>query len=184
MKCLFPLFAFFTLLAGTCLGQESATPKPAASTSATAPEATTVKVSGPMKLTLRNNIMFEGTPVGIENIKITTLFGEVSLPLHTILGIRFAQGPKEQTTVVGLNGDALTGSLQLSELKFVSEWGEATVNAAHLVSIVFQPDLAWTQVSTPNGPRWQLTKTREGSVSNEYVPSPTQGGRRTYTPSR
>lgn len=131
-----------------------------------------------MKMSLRRNLTFEGSPIDLETIKMSTLFGEVTLPLHTILGIHFAQGPNEQTTVVGLNGDALTGDIQLSELKFVSDWGEAKVNVSSLVSIVFRSDLAWSQTNTPNGPRWQLVRTNEGNTYSG--PSPVNGGRRIY----
>lgn len=114
-------------------------------------------VASTMKLTLKNKLQLEGAPVEIEAIKMNSLFGEASIPLHTIAGIRFAQGGNEQTTVVLLNGDALTGEINLTDIKFVSEWGEAKVNVGHIVSIVFRPDLSWSSVRTPNGTRFRLT---------------------------
>ena len=113
---------------------------------------------GKIKIKLLKNMELEGAPVDLEEIKMNSIFGEASIPLHTIAGIRFAQKPQEQSTIVLLNGDALTGEIALSQVKCVAEWGEAKVNVPHIVSIVFRPDLAWSSVSTPNGPRWQLKK--------------------------
>ena len=118
--------------------------------------------SGTMQVSLKEGLKMTGTPVELEAIKINSLFGEASIPLHTIAGIRFAQQSNEQTTVVLLNGDALTGEISLTEVKFVCDWGEAKVHAGHIDSIVFRPDLAWSSVSTPNGPRWRLTKVQQG----------------------
>lgn len=126
--------------------------------------------SGKIKIKLLKDMELEGSPVDLEEIKMNSIFGEASIPLHTIAGIRFAQKPQEQSTIVLLNGDALTGEIALSEVKCVAEWGEAKVNVPHIVSIVFRPDLAWSSVSTPNGLRWQLKKA-PSNVSNVTYPT-------------
>ncbi|MCA9264589.1 MAG: hypothetical protein KDA60_12095 [Planctomycetales bacterium] len=115
-----------------------------------------------MKLVLTEGLELEGTPVNLETLKVNSLFGEAAIPLHTIAGIRFGQEADESTTIVLQNGDVLTGSIALTDLRFVSTWGEATVNTSHIVSIVFRPDLTWTGVSTPSGQRWRLTRIQSG----------------------
>ncbi len=140
--------------------------------------------AGLMKMTLRNQLELSGSPVKIDSIELNSLFGNAKIPLHTIAGIRFAQGANEQTTVVLLNGDALTGDVNLPELSFVSDWGEAVVNGSHLVSVVFRDDLAWSSVNTPNGRRWRLTKVQPGmnmQSNPRYIESQ---GRRSYAPNR
>lgn len=124
-----------------------------------------VATSGRVKIQLKEGMTLEGSPVDIESLKMASLFGEATIPLHTIAGIRFSQKPTEQSTVVLLNGDALTGEVNLTELKCVAEWGTAAVNVSHIVSVVFRPDLSWSSVPTPNGDRWQLKKTT-GTVVN------------------
>ena len=124
-----------------------------------------------MKMTLQNKLELSGTPVDLEAIEMSSLFGVAKIPLHTIAGIRFAQGAAEQTTVVLLNGDALTGDVNLADIQFVSDWGEAKVNVASLVSVVFRDDLAWSGVATPNGKRWRLTKLQRGQQGNTFVDS-------------
>ena len=153
----FRMTIFFLLVAvlacGTTIGQE--------------PEETTA--TGMMKLKLSQGLEMKGTPVGFDSIKVETMFGEVDIPMHTIAGIRFAQTGDEQSTIVLLNGDAITGSITISDFNFVSDWGKATVNVANLVSIVFRDDLAWSGINTPNGQRWRLTRVQPGQQNNRPV---------------
>ncbi len=125
--------------------------------------------AGLMTLKLREGLELKGNTVEMDNVKMTSLIGEVDVPINTIAGIRFAQQPGEQTTLVLLNGDAITGDLALTDVKFVSNWGEAKVNIGHLESIVFRPDFAWSEVGTPNGKRWRLTKIEKQANQNNYI---------------
>lgn len=135
-----------------------------------------VATSGRVKIQLKEGMTLEGSPVEVDAVKMASLFGEATIPLHTIAGIRFAQKPTEQSTIVLLNGDALTGEINLSELKCVAEWGTAAVNVSHIVSVVFRPDLTWSSVPTPNGDRWQLKKT----TGNVVTGNPNSGNRTTF----
>jgi hypothetical protein len=128
-------------------------------------------VSGGMKITLKDKLELHGTPIDLEMIKMSSLIGDAKIPLHTIAGIRFAQGPEEQTTVVLLNGDAITGDIHLTDIEFVSEWGQAKVHVTQLVSVVFRDDLVWSGITTPNGKRWRLTKSqrKQRPGGNNYV---------------
>ena len=144
------------LFATSVIAQEAPVTPPAADG---APPATAAAAAaGKIKITLLKNMELEGAPVDLEEIKMNSIFGEASIPLHTFAGIRFAQKPQEQSTIVLLNGDALTGEIALSEVKCIAEWGEAKVNVPHIVSIVFRPNLSWSSVATPGGQRWQLKK--------------------------
>ena len=157
LKNLRLLTCFLTLLAIPAFAQEilETTPEELVPTPASRPDDSK---SSLMKLVLKEGLEMAGTPVELDAIKMDSLFGEATIPLDTIAGIRFGKQAGEQTTVVLLNGDSLTGEISLDEIKFVAEWGEATVFTGHIDSIVFRSDLAWSSVSTPNGPRWRLTK--------------------------
>jgi hypothetical protein len=168
-RCLIALAATCLLFATSATAQES--------------DSSGEKVVGSsMKMTLQNKLELSGTPVDLEAIEMSSLFGKANIPLHTIAGIRFAQGGDEQTTVVLLNGDALTGDLNLSDIEFVSDWGEAKVNVAHLVSVVFRDDLAWSGVATPNGKRWRLTKLQRNTQRQGGTYTIDQQGRRVFVP--
>ena len=173
-KCIMALTAACLMFANSANAQESDSNSP--------PSGGEKIVGSSMKMTLQNKLELSGTPVDLEAIEMSSLFGEAKIPLHTIAGIRFAQGPEEQTTVVLLNGDALTGYINLADINFVSDWGEAKVNVAHVVSVVFRDDLAWSGVATPNGKRWRLTKLQRNNQRQQGNYTIDQQGRRIYVP--
>ena len=140
-------------------------------------------VSSIMKVQLRGDLVLSGTPIELDTVKVNSLFGEANLPLHTIAGVRFAQEANEQTTIVLQNGDVLTGELGIENLKFVSEWGEATVNVPHIRSIVFRSDLVWSPVSTANGTRWRLTKVNAAAAQASQSRGATSQTIRYFRPS-
>ncbi len=123
------------------------------------------QMSGLMKMKLKKGLELKGSPVDLEQINVNTLFGAVDIPMHTIAGIRFSQGTDEKSTIVLLNGDAITGDITMTDFDFVSSWGKATVNVSNLVSIVFRDDLAWSGVNTPNGRRWRLSRIQPGAAA-------------------
>jgi hypothetical protein len=143
--------AFFLLLGLIAAPNLSAEENPVATQSPT-------MVASTMTIKLQGDLELSGTPIDLESVQVNSLFGEADLPLHTIAGVRFAQDANQQTTIVLQNGDVLTGDLTIENLKFVSDWGEATVHVGHIRSIVFRPDLTWSPVNSGNGTRWRLTK--------------------------
>ena len=111
------------------------------------------KKLGVVKVNLRNNnATLTGVPVNLTEIKINGLFGEASIPLDSVAGIRFAQGSSEQTTVQLLNGDSLTGQVPIPHVEIVTEWGECKINVPSVSSIMFRSNATWSQ----NGKRWEL----------------------------
>lgn len=194
MRCIVCFLASLLVLGISArINAQSEEPTPVAQPKSALPDPATVEAAteggkkeaaakdvGPakMRMLLKNKLDLSGTPVELESVKINGLFGEASIPLATIAGIRFGQGSGEQSTVVLLNGDAITGELALTEVRMVADWGEARVFADHIVYIVLQPDLRWSSVQTPNGLRWRLEKAvsypASGPVYNyngRHVPS-------------
>ncbi|MCA9184081.1 MAG: hypothetical protein R3E01_28680 [Pirellulaceae bacterium] len=123
------------------------------------PQATAGSTAEPgMEMTLVKGMTLKGTPVDLETIQMNTIFGEAKIPVHTIAGIRFSQKPGTASTVVLQNGDLITGQILLGQIKFVSQWGEATVNTGSVESIVFANGLRWTGTNTVAGQRWTLSR--------------------------
>jgi hypothetical protein len=94
-------------------------------------------------------------------IPFHVMFGQASLPLETIRGIRIADqvrsdvGPPQliSATIILENGDSLTGMPRLDVIQLQTEWGEAVVKLTHLKSIVLTGDnVVWEQ----HDGRWRL----------------------------
>ena len=121
---------------------------------------------GTLTLKLRRGLDLQGAPVGMENVELISIIGKVTIPVHTVAGIRFPQKPGEPATVVLHNGDALTGELAMPSVKVISQWGEATVNANELVYANFARNLSWTtDIAMNGGNRWRLTSRRPNTTA-------------------
>ncbi|MDZ4848941.1 MAG: hypothetical protein SGI77_06585 [Pirellulaceae bacterium] len=112
----------------------------------------------PLNVTVdvNNNTPIAGTLVEVDVLLIKTAFGEASVPLSEIAGIRFPQGDDVSTSVVMLNGDSITGATDVRMITVDTDWGTAKVNGSSVRSILFVPNLAWTSSPGISGKRWAL----------------------------
>jgi len=111
-------------------------------------------------ITLANQSVIRGTLTDTTDVEMKTSFGEVTIPLSEVAGIRFASAKDSITTVVMLNGDSVTGATDVKRLVVETEWGAAQVNGASVASIMLVPSLQWSSVAGLNGKRWYLTEQR------------------------
>jgi hypothetical protein len=76
--------------------------------------------------------LFDGSSVvgipAVAAIPLRTAVGEVSLPLDQIASLTFNNG-KEGASVTLLNGDKLTGALNLTELRVTALYGQVSIPA-------------------------------------------------------
>lgn len=105
---------------------------------------------------LNTSTAIGGTLVEVDVLLIKTAFGEASVPLSEIAGIRFPQGDDVSTTVVMLNGDSITGATDVKLVTIETDWGTAKINGSSIRSILFVPNLQWTSQPGISGKRWLL----------------------------
>ena len=133
---------------------------------------------GTMKIRLKRGFEIGGTPIDLKDLKVSGLVGQINVPVHTIAGIRFPKKAGEMSTIILHNGDSLTGEVAMSQLKLVSQWGEAAVNTQEIDYVMFRDDLAWGTASTLAGNRWTLSKSSRipatgGTTANTATTRPT-----------
>ncbi len=95
-------------------------------------------------------------------IPCLVMFGEASLPLETIRGIRMSdelvndeagQARPTSATIVLENGDSLTGMPRLEVIRLQTDWGEAIVKLTHVKSLLLTSEsVTWQQLEG----RWRL----------------------------
>lgn len=111
---------------------------------------------------LRSGLALEGH-LRCVPIPCQAVFGQASLPLETILGIRMSdeltsvEGGEPRpagATIILSNGDSLTGMPQIEVLHLQTEWGEAIVKLSHLKSLLLTGEkVIWEE----HDGRWRLT---------------------------
>ena len=102
-----------------------------------------------------------GTLTDSTQIQIKTAFGEATIPLSEVAGVRLATGDDTSTSIVMLNGDSITGATDLKVVTVETEWGIAKINGSSIMHMLFVPGLQWQQVAGIGGKRWNLTEARQ-----------------------
>ncbi len=121
---------------------------PAASVTKMAPLTVTVELMGGQKIT--------GTLTEVTMLPIRTAFGEASVPLSEVAGVKLATAEDTSTTVIMKNGDSITGATDLKTVSVDTEWGSAKINGSSITSLLLLPDLKWNASIGLSGKRWSL----------------------------
>lgn len=135
-------------------------------------------------ITLTNGSELRGTLLDETELPMRTSFGQASIPLAEVAGIKMAQEGNSTTTVILHNGDTITGAVDLPRVNIETEWGKAQINGPNVNAILFTPGLQWAKDEGLAGDRWKLVEQQPQSrqANNRAAPQPpTTGGRRVVT---
>ena len=132
--------------------------------------------------TLLDETIISGTLIDSTSIAIKTAFGEASIPLSEVAGIRFPGGEDTSTTVVMMNGDSITGATDLKYANVETTWGSAKINGPNVRHLLFVPGLTWQASEGLAGKRWGLSEksklssnpVRQASANESVRPSQNQ----------
>jgi hypothetical protein len=137
----------------------------------------------PIIVAIKEGPQLRGELVELGALQVKTIFGQVSIPLDRISGIRIADDPRQPATICLSNGDSLTGELATDALTIKTEWGSATIARDHIVSIVTSTEpVTWQQ----HEGRWRISpvepqpredetddaKKQQGKVESQATPQP------------
>ena len=122
-----------------------------------------------VSITLISETVLAGTLTDTRELIMKTSFGDATIPLTEVAGIRLASSDDAMTTVVMLNGDAITGATDIRQLIVETEWGTATINGNSVASIMLVPGLSWNSMAGLNGKRWTLVDAKKAAA---VVPKP------------
>lgn len=120
---------------------------------------------------LTDGSTISGTLLDSSSIAIKTAFGEASLPLSEVAGVRFPTANDSGTTVVMLNGDSITGATDLKFIGVETTWGSAKINGQSIANLLFVPGLQWQVAEGLGGKRWGLI---EKTASQQTTLAPTE----------
>ena len=107
---------------------------------------------------LVDDTVITGTLMDSTSIEVRTAFGEATIPLSEVAGIRFPGDEDVSTTVVMLNGDSITGATDLKYASVETTWGSAKINGQNIATMLFVPGLRWESAQELGGKRWKLVE--------------------------
>lgn len=140
-----------------------------------------VHADGRIALQLKDGSRLVGKLVGLDKLKFKASFGEVDVPLDSILGFKLNEQPgrpaESTATVLFKNGDVLTAEPILANIKLEASWGDTTIAGKHVESLVTHTDrVAWQWDGkwriAPEGPAGGWRTGTPGGPISPYGPPP------------
>ena len=118
------------------------------------------EVAGPEGSTLYVKVAqteLSGTPVDLAEIKVTTSFGEVSIPLAKIDGIKMHVDAEDSAVIAFKNGDMVTGKVVLETINLKTSWGTARINTSQIETVMASRNARFYPDSSGGTKGWRFT---------------------------
>ena len=100
----------------------------------------------------------------LSEIKMKTKFGEVTIPIEQIAGIKLHIDDDDSAVVVFVDGDVLTGVPSIPMLTLTTDWGKAEIEPDSIRSLTTTRNSKFSQKNTDFGTRWNL------KTGNSFAP--------------
>ena len=99
-----------------------------------------------------------GTLVEMQDMKVTTSFGDVSIPFEKIDGIKLHADANDSSVIAFKNGDLITGKVVLEQVKLKTDWGAAHVNTTQIDSLTTLENAKFFSDNTNGRRKWRFSK--------------------------
>ena len=105
------------------------------------------------------NREISGIPLDLAEIKVTTSFGEVAIPLAKIDGIKMHADGNDASVIAFKNGDLVTGKITLEVIKLKTDWGTAHINTSQIVQVTADKNARFISDTASTGAKsWRFQK--------------------------
>ena len=126
----------------------------AAAQSVEGPAGSTVIVS------VSQNRELTGSISALDELNVSTSFGEVKVPFAKIDGIKMNIGNDNGAVLAFKNGDMLSGKINLDKIQLKTDWGTAHIDAAQIETITNDKNARFFNDNSSGGSGWRFTKAR------------------------
>ncbi len=99
-----------------------------------------------------------GILVEMQDMKVTTSFGEVSIPFEKIDGIKLHANANDASVIAFKNGDLITGKVVLDQVKLKTDWGAAHVNTTQIDSMTTLENAKFFSDNSNGKRKWRFSK--------------------------
>ena len=124
---------------------------------------------GQVIVSVSQNRELTGAITELDELSVTTSFGEVKVPMAKIDGIKMNIGNDKKAVLAFKNGDMLSGMVNLDKVQLKTDWGTAHIDAAQIETITSDKNARFFTDNTTGGSGWRFTKAQ---------PVPAQPGQR------
>lgn len=120
---------------------------------------------GVMFVRIGNSKRMAGKLADFDVIKLKCTFGDISVPLSEVAGIKFHTTSDDKAVVVLNNGDTITGIPSIPALQLATDWGRADIDPEFIQSVTSTSGARFRQTNSDFGVRWVL------ETGNSFAPS-------------
>lgn len=106
-----------------------------------------------------------GTVEGFDDFQLKTAFGDVTIPMKEIAGIKFHTTADDKAVVILSNGDSLTGIPTVPAIQLKTDWGQADISPDFIQSLTATSGAKFRQQNSDFGVRWTL------DTGNSFAPA-------------
>ena len=113
---------------------------------------------GKVFVSISRNNNISGKVLGLDTLKVQTEFGEVSIPMAKVDGIKMHSDAKDNAVIAFKNGDLVTGKVVLDTVKLKTRWGTAHVNTEKVETITLSENSRFYSDTSSGKAVWRFTK--------------------------
>jgi len=99
-----------------------------------------------------------GSITALDELNVSTSFGEVKVPMAKIDGIKMNIGNGNDAVLAFKNGDMLSGKVNLDKVQLKTAWGIAHIEAAQIQTITSDKNARFYNDNTSGGSGWRFSK--------------------------
>lgn len=116
--------------------------------------AVTVQITG------NGNFALRGTMANVNELSMKTKFGQATIPLTEINGVKLHADEKGSCVVAFKNGDIVTGQLDLEKISITTNWGDANIRVDNIEMILTNPKGSFFKDTAAGKTYWRFSETR------------------------
>ena len=118
---------------------------------------------GTLFVSIGSNNNISGKILELDTLKVETAFGEVSIPMAKVDGIKMHSDAKDNAVIAFKNGDLVTGKIVLDTVKLKTRWGTAHINTEKVETITNSQDSRFYSDTSTGKAVWRFTKSRDSN---------------------
>jgi len=112
--------------------------------------------SGKVYVKVTRNRELSGAAIDLSAIKFKAEFGDVSIPMAKIAGIKLHVNADDDAVIALKNGDLVTGKISLETISLKTTWGKAHIKLDQIETIVASPNARFYPETTNGTKGWRF----------------------------
>ncbi len=112
---------------------------------------------GKVFVKVTRNRELSGAAIGLSEIKFNAEFGQVSIPMVKIAGIKLHVNADDDAVIALKNGDLVTGTIELEQVSLKTAWGKAHVKLDQIETILAESQSRFFAETSSGKKGWRFS---------------------------